>query len=223
MLFKNLPHQRTLSRILLNHQARQGRAVSTDIQGCWEWQLSWEPTGKHGPSCPYDQQVLVWKWDGESSALESFTVEQKQAQQKQQEINWKTMLPLLEGWPSNRWPTIPACPGWLKSFWVRKGVFPAMSVNKDVTVISDCSLQSEFLSLKGTQEEEYLGSSGPQDCSHSLQWAPRELRMWKIWDSGPGQLRCIWKEWMQTAQTLASSHTEKSTKFLNLGYLAFFK
>ena len=44
-----------------------------------------------------------------------------------------------------------------------------MSVNKDVTVISDCSLQSEFLSLKGTQEEEYLGSSGPQDCSHSLQ------------------------------------------------------
>jgi len=39
----------------------------------------------------------------------------------------------------------------------------------------------------------------------------------------PGWLRCIWKEWFQLAQkTLASSHTYKSAKFLNLGYLVLF-
>ena len=59
--------------------------------------------------------------------------------------------------------------GETSSFPIEK-IFPAMSVNKDVTVISDCSLQSEFLSLKGTQErEEYLRSRSHQDCSHSLQ------------------------------------------------------
>ena len=38
----------------------------------------------------------------------------------------------------------------------------------------------------------------------------------------PPELRRISKEWLQGAQTLASSHTQKSTKFLNLGYLVFF-
>ena len=41
-------------------------------------------------------------------------------------------------------------------------------------------------------------------------------------DTGSRSLRCISKEWLQWAQTLASPHTEKSSKFLGLGYLVLF-
>ena len=56
---------------------------------------------------------------------------------------------------------------------VRIGVFLAISVNKDVTVISDFSPPCELLSPKGTLEgEEYPGSSSLQDCSHAYSEPP---------------------------------------------------
>ena len=47
---------------------------------------------------------------------------------------------------------------------MRDGIFPATSVNKDVTVISNCSPQCEMVAAnKETQEgEEYLLSSSHQ-------------------------------------------------------------
>ena len=44
----------------------------------------------------------------------------------------------------------------------------------------------------------------------------------KTQDTDPRIARCILQEWFQWAQTLASSHAQKSIKFLNLGYLVFF-
>ena len=35
---------------------------------------------------------------------------------------------------------------------------------------------------------------------------------------GPRQLRCIWKEWIQWAQRLASAQTQKNAKFLSLTF-----
>ena len=51
----------------------------------------------------------------------------------------------------------------------------------------------------------------------------KELRMWTVrsQDAGPRERRCTRKEWLQSAQALVSSHTQKSAKFLNLRYLAF--
>jgi len=64
----------------------------------------------------------------------------------------------------------------------------------------------------------------PPGCSHSLWWALRNSGCGKKHRIlVPGWLRCIWKEWFQLAQkTLASSHTYKTAKFLNLGYLVLF-
>ena len=60
------------------------------------------------------------------------------------------------------------------------------------------------------------GSSQPRD----------QTQVSCIADSLPAEpsqkQRCIAKEWLQGAQILISSHTEKSTKFLNLWYLVFF-
>ena len=54
-----------------------------------------------------------------------------------------------------------------KTVIVRNGVFPAISVNKDVTVFSTCS-PVWAPEPKGTQEgEEYLWSNSHQNCSHS--------------------------------------------------------
>ena len=57
----------------------------------------------------------------------------------------------------------------------------------------------------------------PLGRSHSLHSGREELQ-----DTGPRQLRYTRKEWCHWAQTLASPHTEKNTKFLNLRYLVFF-
>ena len=43
---------------------------------------------------------------------------------------------------------------------------------------------------------------------------PSEIASLHMWMKAP-KARCIWKEWIQRAQKLASSHTE-NTKFLNL-------
>ena len=61
----------------------------------------------------------------------------------------------------------------------------------------------------------------PECCSP---WGHKESDMTKgkHRDTGSRSLRCISKEWLQWAQTLASPHTEKSSKFLGLGYLVLF-
>ena len=51
--------------------------------------------------------------------------------------------------------------------------------------------------------------------------SPEETQDAKTQDTGSRQLRCTSKEWFQWAQTFASSHMEKSAKFLNLRYLVF--
>ena len=52
----------------------------------------------------------------------------------------------------------------MRNLFLRNGIFPAISVNKDVTVISNCSPQCEMAAAnKETQEgEEYLPSSSHQ-------------------------------------------------------------
>ena len=44
----------------------------------------------------------------------------------------------------------------------------------------------------------------------------------KMKDPSHRELRYIWEEWFQWAQTFSSFYTQKSTKFLNLRYLVFF-
>lgn len=61
----------------------------------------------------------------------------------------------------------------LVKFWFKRriweiGIFPSISVHKDVTVISDFSPATWAWETQETQE--YLPSSKPA-CSHSLQWA----------------------------------------------------
>ena len=68
----------------------------------------------------------------------------------------------------------------IEGWRVRNGALPAVSVNKDVTVISNRSPPMWLASPKGTQERgEYLWSSSHQDCRHSLWWAPlgKKLRI----------------------------------------------
>ena len=89
-------------------------------------------------------------------------------------------------------------------------LFPAISVNKDAIVISDSSPPNvNFWALRAPGIEDntcHLAAT-------RLQPLPMVNRgtynVKKIWDTGPRQLRCIWKEWLQWAQTLASSHTKK--------------
>ena len=105
---------------------------------------------------------------------------------------------------------------------MRTGLFPAGSVNKDVRVISSCSAPVWASGLSG--------NSGRRICSLAafrLQTLPkvspeeRKLRLRKQ-NAGPRQVRCIWKERFQWAQTLASPHTQKSAEFLDSAYLLFF-
>ena len=90
---------------------------------------------------------------------------------------------------------------------MRNGVFPAISVSKDVIVISDSSPPNvNFLALRAPGME--------NNTCHLAATRLQPLPMVnsgceEMWDTGPRQLRCIWKEWLQWAQTLASSHTKK--------------
>lgn len=65
---------------------------------------------------------------------------------------------------------------------------------KDVTVISDFSHLVWVGRLKGNLRNKTI--------SVNMQ------------DAGPRERRCIWKEWLQSSQIPASSHTQKNTKFL---------
>ena len=62
---------------------------------------------------------------------------------------------------------------------MRSEIFPAISVNKDVTVISNCSPQCKPVSSEDPQEgEEYLLSSSHQTMATSWILAPdAEVRM----------------------------------------------
>ena len=73
-----------------------------------------------------------------------------------------------------------------------------------------------------TQEgKEYLAWSSHQTAAtpHSEPWGSQDV---KTQGTGPRKLRCISKEWFQWTHTLASSHTQKNTKLLNLRSLVFF-
>ena len=102
---------------------------------------------------------------------------------------------------------------------VRKGIFPAMSVNKDVTVISDSSPPTWVPNPKGTQEGEVLRPL-PADCSHSLLQAPSNSG-WDRERYWPQIAEMGVKGWYQWTRTPASSHTWKA-KVLKLGYLISF-
>ena len=107
-----------------------------------------------------------------------------------------------------------------KTVIVRNGVFPAISVNKDVTVISNCSWMWAP-EPKGSQEgEEYLWFNNHQNCSHSLPGDERSsgCKKHRYWPAR--QLRWIIKEWLRWAQTLASSHAEKCARLHNLCLVA---
>ena len=110
----------------------------------------------------------------------------------------------------------------LKSI-VRSGIFPAISVNKDVTVLKDSSGPVWAGEPKGTQEgEEYLRSNSHQITATACGEPQGNSGCENHRILATGELRCMWKEWFQWAQTLAFSHMWKSPKFLKLGYLVIF-
>ena len=95
---------------------------------------------------------------------------------------------------------------------MKNGVFPAISVNQDDKVIS-------FQPSRVLRKEEYTPGLTAVRLQPLPKVSPRELRMWKsARRMAPGD---AWKEWFQWAQTLASSHTEQSAKFLYLRDLVF--
>ena len=99
----------------------------------------------------------------------------------------------------------------------RNGVFPAISINKDVTVISNSSPP-----MWAGEPEEHSGRRRIPTTQQLLDqplptMSPKGAEDVRKHDTGPELLRCTWKEWSQWAQTLAASHTEKSAEFLNLG------
>ena len=53
-------------------------------------------------------------------------------------------------------------------------------------------------------------------------WCTEGIQDGKEQDTGPRWMRCISEEWFQWAQTLASSHTQESTRSSNLRSLVFF-
>ena len=79
----------------------------------------------------------------------------------------------------------------------RQRMWAAVSVNKDVAAIK------------------------PSATEVTLACVSWENSGWRKQDTGPRQLRCISKEWFQWDQSLVSSHSKKSTKFINLRYLFF--
>ena len=87
--------------------------------------------------------------------------------------NWsqnpRLCVPFISrGFPSSAPQSLRCFPGVLFIvFHLRSGIFPAISINKDVTAISNCSHHNgELVKSEGIQEE-YL----PSDCTQSLPWA----------------------------------------------------
>ena len=93
-------------------------------------------------------------------------------------------------------------------------VFPGISINKDVIVISDLGPPNvNFWVLRATRKE----NNTCNPAAIRLQSLPAVSTMEKCRILAPAswELRCIWKEWFQWAKTLASSQIQKSAKFLN--------
>ena len=105
---------------------------------------------------------------------------------------------------------------------MKNGIPAAMSVNKDTPVVSDCSRSVWAGECWGTWEEAYHQSGSRQTAAPPQGEHPGS--------SGCGQHRVlaliaemnVKGILFQWAQTLASSHTQKNTKSLNLKYLVFF-
>ena len=148
--------------------------------------------------------------------------------------SWIQSLPLWD-WPGQNW----ACenPHLTISLWghlcrsfqmqisnedrasplyrhLRHWVFPAISINMDVIVISDLGPPNvNFWVLRAISKE----NNTCNPAAIRLQSLPAVSTMEKCQILAPDswELRCIWKEWFQWAQTLASSQIKKSAKFLN--------
>ena len=92
----------------------------------------------------------------------------------------------------------------LPRFW-ENGVFPNISINSDVTIISDSSLpnvNSWTLSvLRKEKNTCMIWQHQAIAMPYSDHWGTQDVQ-----DTGPRELRSIWKEWFQQAQTFASSH-----------------
>ena len=69
-------------------------------------------------------------------------------------------------WPASSLSLVGLGEGPSHCVLVRNGVFPATSINKEVTAMSDSS-KCEFLNPKGPQEEQYLLSG-----SHEAEATP---------------------------------------------------
>ena len=105
-------------------------------------------------------------------------------------------------------------------FWEMKYILP-LTVNKHVTVILNASPPNEsFWVPRAPRKENNIHYLAPIRLQ-PLPTVSTENSGVKTQDTGPRQWRCTWKEWLQWAQALASSHTQKSAKFFNLGYLVF--
>ena len=93
--------------------------------------------------------------------------------------------------------------------YVRNGIFLAISINKDVTVISSCSQHSvSWWALRELKEERIRAIQQLLDSSHSLRWALKKGN--SECENGildPDRWGYISKEPFQWAQALASSHT----------------
>ena len=106
---------------------------------------------------------------------------------------------------------------------VINGIFPAISRNKGCH--SHQRLQPSKVSrwaLRKLRAEKNTCHPAAIRLQPLPAMSPEETRDVKTQDTGPRELRCISKEWFQWAQTLASSQTKKSTKFLTLRDLVFF-
>ena len=100
-----------------------------------------------------------------------------------------------------------------------QGIFPAPGSNPG---LPHCRWILYYLSHREeTKKQKHLWCGSYQMAATACDedWG---IRTWKVklQDAGPKQLRGVRKEWFRWAQTLASSHTWKSAKCLDLRYLA---
>ena len=82
-----------------------------------------------------------------------------------------------------------------------------------------CSCQTPQLPPKVRAE---AGKRTPVIKPSAQRACPGKTQDEKAQDTSPREPRSTSKVWFQWAQTLASSHTEKGSKFLNLRYLVLF-
>ena len=94
-------------------------------------------------------------------------------------------------------------------FILRNGVFPAMPVNKSVTVIGDSSS-----SMWGPEPEGHSGRRIPTVYQPLPPVSPKELRMWRSTGHLPRRAEMHVRGMSPVTQTLASSCWQKSAELL---------